>query len=80
MIYSFGITQQGKAHIKKNINCQDAYCIKTINEKICVVAVADGLGSEEYSDIASRIAADCSVAYCADRIRLDLKKMIFWKY
>lgn len=73
MIYTFGITQQGKAHIKKNINCQDAYCSKIINEKICIAAVADGLGSEKHSDIASRIAADCSVAYCTDRIRLDLK-------
>lgn len=73
MIYSFGISQQGKAHIRNNTVCQDAYCFKNIDDNICVAAVADGLGSENYSDIASKIASECVVNYCVERLNKDLQ-------
>ena len=72
MIYSYGITQQGTYHIKKNIVCQDAHSIIKCNDSVVVAAVADGLGSEEHSDVASKIAADFSVKYCAERIAKEL--------
>ena len=73
MINTFGISQQGKAHKKNNIVCQDAYSFRVIDDKICVAAVADGLGSEKYSDIASKIASECVVNYCSERLNSDLK-------
>lgn len=68
MIYTYGVTQQGYYHIKNNIVCQDAHAIKQINDDCCVAAVADGLGSERYTDRASRIAVDAVVKFCGDHI------------
>lgn len=73
MIHSYGITQQGTLHIEKNTVCQDAHCFERVNEHCAIAAVADGLGSELYSDIASQIAAESSVKYCADNILLGLE-------
>lgn len=71
MIYAYGITQQGLYHIKKDLVCQDAHKIIKCGEDMAVAAVADGLGSEKYSDVASRIAADLSTEYCAKNIKPD---------
>lgn len=68
MIYSYGTTQQGTYHVKNNTPCQDAHLFKKINERFCIGAVADGLGSELYSDIASKIAVEKSVEYCSANI------------
>ena len=68
MIYAYGITQQGTWHIKKNIVCQDAHSIIKCADNMAVAAVADGLGSEIYSDTASKIAAELSVQYVSSRI------------
>lgn len=68
MIYAYGVTQQGTYHIKKGIVCQDAHCIVKCGDSCVVAAVADGLGSEEHSDVASRLAADVSVGYCAKQV------------
>ena len=64
MIYTYGVSQQGLYHIKQGIVCQDAYCIAKISEELCFAAVADGLGSEKYTDVASRIAVDSVVDHC----------------
>lgn len=71
MIYSYGISMQGAYHIKHDIVCQDAHYFKKINEHFAIGAVADGLGSEMYSDIASKIASEKSVEYCAEIIQAD---------
>jgi len=71
MIYAYGITQQGLYHIKKGLVCQDAHKIIKCGDDIAVAAVADGLGSEEYSDVASRLAADLSTEHCANNINPD---------
>lgn len=68
VIYTYGFTQTGIAHIKHNIVCQDAHAIRVINDKLCIAAVADGLGSELYSDIASRIAVDIAVEVCSEEV------------
>ncbi len=69
MIYHYGITQQGTYHVEKNIVCQDAHNFKLINENFAIAAVADGLGSESHSDIASKIAVKESVEYCANNLK-----------
>ena len=68
MIYAYGVTQQGTYHVKNNIVCQDSHRIIKCNESMAIAAVADGLGSEMYSDTASKIAADFTTKYCAERI------------
>lgn len=73
MIYAYGITQQGAYHRKKDIACQDAHKYIKCSNNTAIAAVADGLGSELYSDVASKIAVETSTQYCADRI-CDLNK------
>lgn len=68
MIYAYGVTQQGTYHVKNNIVCQDSHRIIKCNESMAIAAVADGLGSEMYSDTASKIAVDFTTKYCAERI------------
>lgn len=68
MIYAYGVTQQGTYHVKNNIVCQDAHKIIKCSDSLVVAAVADGLGSEMYSDIASKIAVDLSTKNCAEKI------------
>ena len=71
----------GPYHIKNNMVCQDSYYIKKINESITIAAVADGLGSEKFSDIGSKIAAKVAVEHCIKNYNRNLsddevKKMI----
>lgn len=69
MIYHYGTTQQGTYHVEKGIVCQDAHSFKLINEHFAIAAVADGLGSESHSDIASQTAVKISVEHCANSIQ-----------
>lgn len=69
MIYHYGTTQQGTYHVEKGIVCQDAHSFKLINEHFAIAAVADGLGSESHSDIASQTAVKISVEHCANNIQ-----------
>jgi len=67
MFYTYGITLDGTYHLKNKIVCQDAHAIK-YNDGMVIATVADGLGSEEHSDVASRIAADVSTEHCKQNI------------
>ena len=71
MIYSYGVTQQGHYHIKNNIVCQDAHSICKVSDDLCFAAVADGLGSELYTDVASKIASSSVTEYCKEHITID---------
>lgn len=68
MIYAYGITQQGTYHIKHNIVCQDAHQIVKCGDGLVIAAVADGLGSEAHSDIASKLAVKTAAECCAQRL------------
>jgi serine/threonine protein phosphatase PrpC len=68
MIYAYGITLDGTYHLKNNIVCQDAHAIEKCGNDMAIAAVADGLGSEEHSDVASRIAAEISTCHCKENI------------
>ena len=73
MIYAYGVTQQGTYHVKNNIVCQDAHSIIKCSDSMVVAAVADGLGSEVHSDIASKIAVDLSTKHCSENITAETK-------
>ena len=64
MIYSYGVSLPGTYHIKNGIVCQDYHAIASINKKVSVAAVADGLGSAAHSDVGSKIAATVAVEFC----------------
>lgn len=72
MIYTYGVTLQGTYHVKKGTVCQDAHKIVKCADNFCVAAVADGLGSEAHSDIASKLAVDVAVTYCAKTVKVDM--------
>lgn len=70
MIEVYGITKKGIYHEKNNQVCQDFH---KILEKGAFVfaAVADGVGSNTHSHIASEIGATEAVNYCAEHIGED---------
>jgi serine/threonine protein phosphatase PrpC len=74
MIYAYGKSVIGPYHVRKGIICQDAHQIAPYADTgdIRIAAVADGLGSEQYSDRASKIAASKTVEFCSQRIKADM--------
>lgn len=61
MLTHFCISQQGKRHIVKNVPCQDASASKRITVdrfgcEFVIAAIADGVGSCEYSQVGSTTA------------------------
>lgn len=86
MIYTYGITCRGRYHDQDNSPCQDAHKIVR-KGNLVVAAVADGVGSENCSHIASELAVSKSVDYCMDHLTeplveedvLDVIKDSFWE-
>lgn len=72
MIFTYKASMAGPYHNDNNLPCQDACAIKTGNDEVKVFAVADGLGSELYSDIGSSVAVETAVNYCAEHITRDM--------
>lgn len=77
MLTHFSITQQGKRHIEKNIPCQDFSASKRIELsrfgcQIVIAAVADGVGSCEFSQFGSSTAVQ-SFLNC---VEYDLQEKI----
>ena len=71
MLHSYGFSIVGSSHLKKGGVCQDANKIITLDNGTIIAAIADGVGSCKYSDIASSIAVDVSARVCADEIKTD---------
>jgi hypothetical protein len=69
VIYTYGVSLPGTDHIENGIPNQDSYEIAEYSDTLVIAAVADGLGSAEFSDIASKIAVQKSVEYCEKNIR-----------
>ncbi len=74
MIFNYSITKVGYYHLEKNIVCQDFHCLKQVDQHFAIASVADGLGSEIRSDIASKIASETSVMHCYKTITRGMKK------
>ena len=72
MIHYYGITKIGSYHVEKGIVCQDYHSITKIDNHFCIAAVADGVGSETKSDIASKIASESCVDYLKDNFKRGL--------
>lgn len=68
MIYAYGVTLNGPYHEKDGSPCQDAHKIVKCEPGLCIAAVADGLGSAEYSEIAAQIAVNTATDYCSEHI------------
>jgi len=68
MFYAYGISSQGADHIRNGVVCQDSHKIIRCGEDMIIAAVADGLGSEKYTDKASKLAAHISTTYCWKRL------------
>lgn len=64
----------GAYHVKNNIVCQDSFYVKKLNDNITIAAVADGLGSEKYSDIGSKIASRVAVEHCIKNYNSNLNE------
>ncbi|MCL2440780.1 MAG: protein phosphatase 2C domain-containing protein [Treponema sp.] len=74
MIYTYGFSEVGSSHLDSKQPCQDANKIERTKNGWIVAAIADGVGSCKYSDVASRIAVDTSVCVCVDEINKNGKK------
>ena len=70
MIYAYGVTQRGTYHVKNDLVLQDAYKIEKYSKNVCIAAIADGLGSEEHSDIASSLVVETVTQYCKKNIKM----------
>ena len=62
----YGISKTGQYHIEREEKCQDSLEYKMLDDGTIVAAVADGVGSEKYSEFGSRIAVNAFVKYCSD--------------
>ena len=71
MLYHYGITQTGGYHLANGTVCQDAHDYRKLGDRLAIAAVADGVGSEEHSDIASKTAVQTAITHCAERISTD---------
>lgn len=69
---TYKVNLSGPYHIKKGIPCQDAYCIRETPDGVIVAAVADGLGSEAYSDKGAKIASSFVVTYCKQNYKPEM--------
>lgn len=61
-IQTFCARRKGRSHIGNNMPCQD-YCLKDDSETYCLLTVADGVGSCQFSDSASKYACEI-IAKC----------------
>ena len=69
MLKTYGFSVCGQSHKKNNKPCQDAHKIKCINDNTVIAAVADGVGSAEFSEFGARIAVETVVDCCSCRIK-----------
>ena len=78
MIHSYGFSIAGSSHIKTGTVCQDANKIlpDSGSGSLIIAAIADGVGSCKYAEIAAEIAVKVSVSHCAKGIKSALEKNI----
>ncbi len=71
MIKEISFKQQGPYHKAKGIVCQDSF-FSIHKDSYVIAAVADGLGSEKFSDVGSSIASRVAVEYCAEHYESEM--------
>ena len=80
MLTHFSITQQGKRHIEKNVPCQDFSASKRMylaqfGCEIVIAAVADGVGSCEFSQFGSATAVQSFLNYVENNIQNEIPEL-----
>lgn len=85
MIYTYGFSLTGTSHLQRNVECQDAHKIKTLDNGWVIAAIADGIGSAKHSGIGSKIAVESTVDFCdrympSDYSTMSIKSMIRTAY
>lgn len=73
-----GFSKVGESHIKRGVECQDKSIIEVIEKdkkKSIILAIADGLGSCEHSDIGAEIATRTAVKTIVDCLSTSSKKL-----
>jgi serine/threonine protein phosphatase PrpC len=68
----YGVSLTGSSHALRGVVCQDAHKIQRLKNGCVIAAVADGVGSAKRADIASRIAADSFVGFCAAEMKDEM--------
>jgi serine/threonine protein phosphatase PrpC len=71
VIHSYGFSIVGSSHEKKGSICQDANKVIKLENGVVIGAIADGVGSCKYSDVASIIAVDTSLRVCSEEINAN---------
>lgn len=67
MLCAYGASVAGPRHLERGVPCQDS-CVTWVSDDgtMAVAAVADGLGSERFSDEGSAVACETAVASICD--------------
>ncbi|MDY0236640.1 MAG: protein phosphatase 2C domain-containing protein [Gudongella sp.] len=66
-MHTYGYREVGQYHLNAGSDiCQDYHYEMIINDQVAVAAVADGIGSQQLSQIGSEIASKFAVKYCYD--------------
>ncbi|MDR2546718.1 MAG: protein phosphatase 2C domain-containing protein [Lachnospiraceae bacterium] len=68
MVLFYDYTSIGSSHMEKVVGNQDSIKTERLENGTVIAAVADGVGSCKYSDIASSIAVETSVRVCSEEI------------
>lgn len=66
MIRCIKACMAGPYHLDKGLPCQDSLYVYDREDGAVIAAVADGLGSQKYSDIGSRVASEIAVGFCVE--------------
>ncbi len=70
MIRGVAAYSKGKSHLKNGKENQDAYCVLPL-QNMWIAAVADGVGSCQYAEKASKIAVETVANFVCDNMPID---------
>ena len=71
MIFDYGFSIQGKSHVLNRTECQDAFCIRRLENGWYVGAAADGVGSCENAAVGSTLAVKTLVDFICECMPYD---------
>lgn len=71
MIFDYGFSIAGQSHLQMDKPCQDAYCIRQLENGWFVGAAADGVGSRANAEEGSALAVKTSVDFVCDYMPYD---------
>lgn len=68
LIGYYGMSLTGRSHHEQMMPCQDSHLAVRLTNDIWLAAVADGVGSAEFSDRGSKTAVNALFRYCSGEI------------